>query len=682
MLLVLVMLGSGGCAYYNTFFYAKKYYAKAQRLQEASTTDRLSPEAVRYYDLSIEKCTKVIVSHGGGWRAGIDDALFLMGQCYFGKREYETAIGRFNDLVLNYPESDHATKALFYTGMSYQHLRNFGTASQIFGSLLREHPDFERRDEILFIDAEALETTGNDAEALRQYRRIITEFPDSEKREEALKRVGEIHFEEGNYDSAGVAFAELAAATRDDDVYFEAQLMRGASLVRRGEYDEAISIYVRILPVQPERDERGGRVWLAMAEAYNRAKRHDQALEKLALVIEHFENRALEVEALFLTGYTHEVYLHQYEEARTAYESTAARRTRSVFQEQASRRLENLRYLIELEAVAGAEEAEEETDRDRRAEAALRVAEFTLFESGDPGEALAHYRAIARDYPGSEAGLRAAFAHGWILCEEYDSVAAAQAVLADLIETYPASNQAKGALDLLEMLEMPPERRVRLSARVDSARAVEQFLADSIAAVQVTADSLARAAVDSLARAVADSLAQLEPTEVAGDSLAQLAPVEAAGDSLAQLVPTEAAGDSLAQLVPTEAPGDSLAQATADSLAYLTHADSLAMIRRADAIADSLIRRSRRPSAPAFLRPVVPERDSIAAAAAAPESFPPADGGAAADSNRRIGESSALPESLAAADSSRLVGEEAAASDSSAAGAPGAPGGAGEEETP
>ena len=497
-LLGAALLSGGGCAYYNTFFHAKKNYAKAQRIEESSKTDRLSPEAIKCYDEAIERCQKVIVDYEGGWRAGVDDALLLMGKCYYGKREYETAIAQFDALVLNYPDSDLVAEALFFTGLCYNRLRNFATADQIFSSLLAEHPRFARQDEILFIAAEGLESADDPAGALRQYGRLLQSFPKSRQREGALERVGEIHFEAGRFDSALTAYAELARTSQDDQVYLEAQFRRGACLVRLGRGEEALSVYERILPENPDKEETGARVWLAMADAYNRTARYEEALEKLGLVTQHFESRPQAIEAYYMTGYTHEVYLRDYPEAEKAYQKCAEDRGRSVFRDQAARRLENLKYLQQLSQEADSVQ----TDQDTRALAALKVAEFTLLESQDPQTALGQYADVVRDFPGTEAALRAAFAHGWILSREPDSAGPAAEVLQSLIDEHPESGQAEGALTLLRELGLSAERLAPLDSLVSRARAVERARADSAAAVAAEAAAEAARA----AKAAADSV--------------------------------------------------------------------------------------------------------------------------------------------------------------------------------
>jgi TolA-binding protein len=514
-----------GCAYYNTFYYAKKNYAKARKIEETSKTERLAPEAIKLYDLAIEKAAKVIVDFGGGWRAGVDDALLLMGACYYGKRDYETALGKFNELLLNYPQSDHAPEALFYTGLCYHQRRNFGAAERVFEELLREHPEFPRRDEIRLITAEGLRDEGDEAGALRQYAQLLEEFRKSRYREDALLQVGTIHFDDGRFDSALVAYQELARTTRDDAAYVDAQLKAGACLVRLGRYDDALSIYARILPDDPERNEISARIWLAVADAQNRAGQHAKALETLQLVVTNFESRNEGTEAQFQIGYTNEVYQRDYEAARTAYEAAAASRTRSVFKDQATRRLENLRYLIEIAAADSSGADSLAVDLNQRAQAALRVAEFAYFDGNDPRTALSEYAAVARDFPQTDVALRAIFAQAWVFTQhpELDSLQAARGLLREIAAQHPDAPQARGAVNLLTELGEPDSllaplrvvvgRAEREAARRDSAATADSLAdararADSIMALRAVADSLA------LARASADSIEAL----VAADS--------------------------------------------------------------------------------------------------------------------------------------------------------------------
>jgi|GEM_PF-3267190 len=536
ILLLTFIFGSNGCAYFNTFYMAKKFYSDAEAEQARAKSEKLSPQADSKYDQSIEKCVKVIVEHGGGWRAGIDDALFLMGACYYGKREYETAIKKFNELVLNYPDSDHIHDAMFYSGMCYYKLRNSATAERIFARVLKDKPNYHRRDEIILAAADAFERNGDVARAAQQYNLLVDQFKDSAKRHIALDHLGKIYFNEGEFDSSLTAYEELARQTQDDELYFESQLNVGANLVRLRRYDEAIEIYEKILPDNPDRNENGGRVKLAIAETYNRSGEHEKAIEYLTAVSEGFPNRNLGLEADFRLGYTHEVYLKNYTAAREAYEQATRANQRSVFKDQAQRRLINVKRLEEISANSTEDNEPDLLNSDENAMAALQVAEFTYFESDDLPLALSQYKDVIDGYPGSEPAARAAFARGWIYMSELDSLALSSSEFEYVAETYPASDQAEKSLLFVEEIGLvTEERRNQLASLVYEALAVEQarldsLRADSVATAGFIADSIAAAKV------VADSIAALNPPESSGQAFVSVPP----SDSLQ--IPTDSLG--------------------------------------------------------------------------------------------------------------------------------------------
>jgi len=215
------------------------------------------------------------------------------------------------------------------------------------------------------------------------------------------------------------------------------------------------------------------------------------------------------------------VYLQDYEKARESYETATRSRQRSVFKEQANRRLQNLSYLEELQVSLDGEA----TAAQQRADAALKVAEFALFESDDAEEALEHYQEVIRGFPDSEAATRAAYARAWIHHNRTDSLALAAREFEELVEGDPGSPQAEQALAHLTDIGLSEPRRAALGQLVRSAKAREQRLADSMAVVEslAVADSLALVA-DSLAVLAAERATAVET--VAGEAVADSAQIE------------------------------------------------------------------------------------------------------------------------------------------------------------
>lgn len=476
-------------AYFNTFYHAKKNYRDAERMVANSKSDRLPPEALKLYDKSIEKSAKV-VQKGGGWWAGVDDAIFLMGAAYYGKRDYDEALRKFDELFLNYPKSDHIPEALYYTGLCYHRRKNYEKADEYFDRIAREYPKFKRGDDILYLVGKGFEDDGEERRAIGTYEKLIDRYPGSRHREDVLQRIGEIHFEAARYDSSLLAYSQLIDLTRDDQVFVDANLRAGQSEVRQGKYEEAVRRYESLIPENPKQLQDTPRVWIQLAEAYNLSGDHEKALEVLGKVIEEYGQTTHAVEARFQIGYTYEVYLKDFEQARIMYEEAQNLKMRSVFRDEASERLKNLQQIQELEDQA---QSQEEEDEEARAEAAFKVAELLYFGTGRKDEALAKYREVEKQFQETTVGPRAAYAVAYI---QYSDAIGGDAKgiedFRDLILKYPESAQAAYALDILEEEDSANDE---LRALVSDAKE-RQRLAEL--AKKMRADSLMRARADSL----------------------------------------------------------------------------------------------------------------------------------------------------------------------------------------
>src|SRR4051812_32218526 len=103
ILVSIALLCFSGCAYYNTFYLAKRYYKDAHKEQEKSVSGAISPGAATRYDQVIHQCLKVITEYPKSkW---VDDALYLMGASLYGKGDYAGAIHRLDELETRFPKS-------------------------------------------------------------------------------------------------------------------------------------------------------------------------------------------------------------------------------------------------------------------------------------------------------------------------------------------------------------------------------------------------------------------------------------------------------------------------------------------------------------------------------------------------------------------------------------------------
>ena len=92
-----------GCAYYNTFYLAKRFYREGQKAEERNASDAPSQEVTAKYEATIRQCAKILVDYPKSKWA--DDAIYLMGASMYGKGDYAGAIKKFGELRDNAPKS-------------------------------------------------------------------------------------------------------------------------------------------------------------------------------------------------------------------------------------------------------------------------------------------------------------------------------------------------------------------------------------------------------------------------------------------------------------------------------------------------------------------------------------------------------------------------------------------------
>jgi len=545
-LLVALVLGGVSCAYYNTFYVAKKSFKTAEDIVARSASNKAPPDAVNNYDVTLEQCRKLLQRHPKSKWA--DDAVYLMGASYYGKGDYDSALIRLNDLIRIYPKSGMRPDALFLTGMCEIKRHEYALGQTAFDTVLREYPSFQKRDEIYYSMADAASDRRDRATAISGYERIVRDLPKSPKMEDALRRIGEIYFDTGKFDSASVAFGRLLTIARDDHKRADAAVLQAQTLMRLDRGQEALDLVRLTLPKESDQDRgvQGGgeytgrnedysggapvnysasntpssaddvpRLRLQEAAALNQLGKSNEAIKTLKGILARYSTSNYAVEAQFQIGYTYETLLDSLDAARSAYEKAAQLPGRSAFKEQAAQRADAVRSFISLEKQAQKENAAEES----RAAASLRIAESFLLDRGLVKEATDQYKKVEEEFPASRSAPRAAYALAYIRWKKQADSLGAQQGFRDLVRRYPASSQARSAIKLLA-------NQGADTAGLD--RLLQEILPDTLA--EAAADTAAGAATSDttmVGRAPGDSLPEYRATTLRGER----PPFPAAGDS-------------------------------------------------------------------------------------------------------------------------------------------------------
>jgi len=86
-----------GCAYFNTFYNAEEHFDTAERIRIENLGNQIPSRAIQEYGRAIEKSEKVLREYSDS--RYVKDARLLKGKSHYFRREYDSAVSIFNQLI-------------------------------------------------------------------------------------------------------------------------------------------------------------------------------------------------------------------------------------------------------------------------------------------------------------------------------------------------------------------------------------------------------------------------------------------------------------------------------------------------------------------------------------------------------------------------------------------------------
>ena len=440
--LLALAFATAGCAYFNTFYAAKKNFenAELQRSQQYEDREaRANAGQAALYDQAIQGASKVVVEYPRSkW---VDDALLLIGRSLLAKGEYRGAQEKFDELNTNFPTSDLRDQATYWSAVAADRDHRSVDALTLYDSLLATYPKFKQRDDARLRRASVHLTMRQPALALDDLRDLATRK--GQIGYDAGLKLAEALFTQRDYAGARAGFTRVAEQAPTEQLRLEARLRAGDSDEAAGEYAHAAESYLKLLR-DSRTDDGKARARLRYGSALALSGDVDRGLAELANVVTDYPRTPYAAEALFRTGYLHEVVRDDFEAAGKAYDRVAEQSPGSPFVPQARDRRENLSRLAESLAAL-----KDTSAAGRAAELILRQAEYYLFQVGKPERALEEYTKLERDCPQNRLAPRAGFARGWVLARRLGRPDEAKVAFQSVIRKYPDTDESKAAARLL-----------------------------------------------------------------------------------------------------------------------------------------------------------------------------------------------------------------------------------------
>lgn len=439
--LAAVALATGGCAYFNTFYSAKRNFAAAERLY-LNPDDRATPQQAALYDKAIQSAAKLVTSYPKS--KYVDDAVLVTGRSLLGKGEYEKARKTFVELASKFPESPLNEQGVYYTAEAYRRERKWESAQQYYDSLRQAYPKSQLLLEAGMRQAQVQLAVLRPRDAVNTLRTLPVDKLNEDAVYEWHKTMADGYYALSSYDSARVEYAWVEDHAKTPQSVHEAILRQGDCLEGKRDWASAIEHYRRYerSARSPEyRDQASLRRASVLASSGKAA----EGLTVLQDIVNDKARAAIAPEALYRMGFIQEVQLEDGTAARATYAKVQESYRGSPFARQAEQRSQNLDKIDVLRAAARSDT----TGRETAAAAAFSVAERFLIDGGRPERAIEEYGKVERDFAGTQSAPKASFAAGWVYARKIQRKEAADSVWRHLVTNYPETTYGRAASAIL-----------------------------------------------------------------------------------------------------------------------------------------------------------------------------------------------------------------------------------------
>jgi len=183
----------------------------------------------------------------------IPDVLYMAGNAYLEKKEYQRASNTFSEISKTYTASSAARESIMKEGVCLFKLEFYTGSIERFEKYLSEIPEGQNIDEALYYLGRAYEQNHQPELASRAFNRLTLEFPSYPGIMDAFFRVGKNLFESGRYIEAENAFLNYIVNSpekeknHDEALYFLERIK-----FKTGQYSSETEIAENFISKYPE----------------------------------------------------------------------------------------------------------------------------------------------------------------------------------------------------------------------------------------------------------------------------------------------------------------------------------------------------------------------------------------------------------------------------------------------
>jgi TolA-binding protein len=338
-----------GCAYFNTFYNARKYFQDAYKATEKNKTNDLAGDERSNYQKSVEKSLLLLEDFPDSKWA--DDALLLLGKSYFYLRDYTASERRLDELIAGFPSSEFVNEARFWLAKNKVATQRFQEAENDLIRLTSQSISKKQKGEIIFYQARFYESKKDFAKAIETYQQVL-KTDEKTWGARVWFAIGGAYDSLGIFDRSAEAFRQVLRFSPDPEMEFDAQFRFARAEKDLGQFDEAVRILEKL-----QRDEKNKAkipaLRLEVADCLTRKGDASGAMLTYQDVIQSNPNTDASAEAHYRLGELFETGRKDYGKALDHFTEVRKQSSRSIFADSADIKGRDILRLKALNQVIG-----------------------------------------------------------------------------------------------------------------------------------------------------------------------------------------------------------------------------------------------------------------------------------------------------------------------------------------
>ncbi len=351
---------------------------------------KVSPSIDTKFETSIGKCAYIIQEYPTNkW---VDNAILLMGQCYYEQEYYIKALRKFQEYEKYYNKYELYPTAKLYLAKTYLGMKEYDEAMKQFSAIFTNPRFQEVRTDAYFdlADYYIKKNKFNDAKD------TILELLNTDlKRKPHLRAMflyAEIVFINGEYRNAELAFRNFLAEKPTKRYQLDALFYIGNIFLETGNYKDALPIFERLNETEVDYSRLPEiRMYIALCEAH--LGNTEKAFKLFETIIENNKGNKIVSEINYYWADIYFSVLQDYELAVEKFKAVTIKQLSERLVGQANSKLKIAEELISYQTIQSSSQIQEII------EFQFQLAEYYNFDLNQPDSALAMYNEILERLP-------------------------------------------------------------------------------------------------------------------------------------------------------------------------------------------------------------------------------------------------------------------------------------------